>query len=55
MRTYALYCSKQNKHIRRKLNLAGSIHNHLIAPRRRYDRIFGKDAVNPLKVGASTL
>jgi putative transposase len=44
MRTYVFkfYCSKRNKHIHRKLNLVGSIHNHLIAPHRRYYRIFGK-------------
>ncbi|MDR2527700.1 MAG: hypothetical protein LBD04_01600 [Synergistaceae bacterium] len=44
MRTYVfkLYRSKRNKHIHREFNLAGSIYNHLIAPRRRYCRLFGK-------------
>jgi putative transposase len=44
MKTYVfkLYCSKRNKHLDRKINLAGSIYNHLIALHRRYYRLFRK-------------
>ncbi|MDR1915978.1 MAG: transposase, partial [Synergistaceae bacterium] len=43
MRTYSfkLYRSKRNKHLNRKINLAGAIYNHLIALHRRYYRRFG--------------
>ena len=45
MKTYVfkLYHSKQNKHLDRKINLAGSIYNHLVALHRRYYRLFRKD------------
>ena len=44
MKTYVfkLYHSKQNKHLDRKINLAGSIYNHLVALHRRYYRLFNK-------------
>jgi putative transposase len=44
MRTYAfkLYNSKQNKHLNRKINIAGIIYNHLVALHRRYYRRFRK-------------
>jgi putative transposase len=44
MRTYVfkLYRAKKNKHINRKINLAGSIYNHLIALHRRCYRLFGR-------------
>jgi putative transposase len=43
MRTYVfkLYQDKRNRHLHRKISLAGSIYNHLIALHRRYDRMFG--------------
>jgi putative transposase len=44
MRTYSykLYRAKRNKHLKRRINLAGAIYNHLIALHRRYYRLFGK-------------
>ena len=44
MRTYVfkMYHSKRNKYLIRKINLAGSIYNHLLALHRRYYRRFGK-------------
>jgi|GEM_PF-2543979 len=40
--TFKLYRSKRNKHLHRKINIAGMIYNHLIALHRRYYRLFGK-------------
>jgi putative transposase len=44
LRTYAfkLYHSKRNKHLGKKINIAGAIYNHLIALHRRYYRLFNK-------------
>jgi putative transposase len=44
MKTYIfkLYRAKQNKCLDQKINLAGSVYNHLIALHRRYYRLFGK-------------
>jgi putative transposase len=44
MRTYVfkLYHSKKNKRLNGKINIAGSIYNHLIALHRRYYRRFNK-------------
>jgi putative transposase len=44
MRTYVfkLYRAKKNKHLNKKINIAGSIYNHLIALLRRYYRMFKK-------------
>jgi putative transposase len=44
MRTYVFkfYKAKRNKHLNRKINIAGSIYNRLIALHRRYYRMFGK-------------
>ena len=44
MRTYVfkLYRAKKNKHLSKKINLAGAIYNHLIALHRRYYRVFCK-------------
>jgi putative transposase len=39
---FKLYRSKNNKHLGRKINLAGSIYNHLIALHKRYYRLFAK-------------
>ena len=39
--TFKLYRSKRNKHLHRKINVAGMIYNHLIALHRRYYRLFG--------------
>jgi putative transposase len=39
---FKLYHSKKNKHLGSKVNLAGSIYNHLIALHRRYYKLFGK-------------
>jgi putative transposase len=47
---YKLYSSKQNKHLSRKINIAGVIYNHCIALHRRYYRRFGKSlSANRLK------
>ncbi|MDR2529839.1 MAG: hypothetical protein LBD04_12625 [Synergistaceae bacterium] len=52
MRTcvFKLYCSKPNKRIHRKLNLAGSIYNHLVALYRRYYRILGGEKISGVKI-----
>jgi putative transposase len=44
MRTYVfkLYHSKRNKFLDQKVNLAGTIYNHLIAVHRRHYQMFGK-------------
>jgi len=44
MKTYVfkLYNSRRNKHLDRKINLAGCIYNHCIAVHRRYYLLFGK-------------
>ena len=39
--SFKLYSAKQ-KHLHRKIDLAGYIHNHLIALHRRYYRMYGK-------------
>jgi putative transposase len=39
---FKLYNSKSIKYIRSKINLAGSIYNHLIALHRRYYKLYGK-------------
>ncbi|MDR1685664.1 MAG: transposase [Desulfovibrio sp.] len=39
---FKLYHSKSNKHLAGKINLAGSIYNHLIALHRRYYKLFGQ-------------
>ena len=39
---FKLYSAKKNKHLNKKINLAGAIYNHLIALHRRYYRMFNK-------------
>lgn len=39
---YKLYNAKQNKHLRKQINISGLIYNHCIALHKRYYRLFGK-------------
>jgi putative transposase len=40
--TFKLYSAKKNKNLNKKIDLAGTIYNHLIALHRRYYRMFNK-------------
>jgi putative transposase len=58
LRTYAfkLYRAKRNRRLEQKINLAGSIYNHLIALHRRYYRLYGKSlGANRLKIHITKL
>lgn len=39
---YKLYRSKHAKRLHRLINVGGAIHNHCIAPHKRYYRIYKK-------------
>lgn len=39
---FKMYHSKNNKHLHRQINIAGSIYNHCIALHKRYYRLFNK-------------